>query len=190
MKAEQGGVLIELEAVLASTLFEFPATPCAMNACPRAAQAAADVAKRITDTLSYEWGGQQIYFKIGAATNADSPMSQAVEEFLTELEEFSRRELRYGECLSCCHDCPCAHGSWDDAVTEMMSDVYAALQGRQIYIPVDPDRRNMLILRDFTGNNIMKLARKYKLSSSSIYHILGKCRRKMKPEGLREAYAS
>lgn len=44
--------------------------------------------------------------------------------------------------------------------------------GQQVYFPKDIPRRNARLYDEFTGNNASALARKYNLSTASIYQIL------------------
>lgn len=177
-RVKKDNFLQELEAILASCLYEFPATACKLAVCPSAVQASANVARRIADRLSYEWGGQIMYIK-----GAGGRMPEDVEDFFTDLEAFIRKELHNGSSFSDCKSCSHVHHSWDDVVTEMLSDVLAAFQRRQIYVPFDHKRRDALIYREFTGANAGRLARKYRLSRAAIYKILRRCHAAIRQDG-------
>ena len=65
-----------------------------------------------------------------------------------------------------------------EQAANLSSNVVAAVAlhfgGQQVYFPLRSKYIEQLIKRDFTGDNIKELIRKYRVSRAQIYKILGK----------------
>ncbi len=175
---ENDNILRELETIVSHSLINNKTTMCACCHCNRLPKAAVYIAESVVDTVAYEWAGQMMYFTVqrGSTNGALGAYSTLGKEFLIEFAACLRSHLKNNAPLPACFNCPHEHGHWNSAINIIMHDILSFLAGQHCYIPFDSNRRNKLIYREFTGNNIPQLVRKYRIGTQAIYKILAKVR--------------
>ena len=138
------------------------------------------VAEQVMDVVSFDWGGQILYF----GKKIENTSSSCSDEFIIFIEDLVRKEFQSATALPCCESCNHPNNDWGPLTSDVMAAFYSFfVKGEQLYIPLDINRRNKLIRKEFTGNNINHLIRKYRVSVTGIYRIL----RQRKPKANNDA---
>lgn len=167
-------LLETLETALATALYESTDSVCSIARCDKWPHVASKVAERIVDTISWEWGGQQIYLTTSSPAGRKSEIALTTEEFFMEVQGYILDELKKYASLQACADCSQTQQDHMILAESMLGELYSALVGELFYIPFDNTRRNKRLLREYDGSNIYRLARKYRIGVPLAYSLVRK----------------
>lgn len=65
----------------------------------------------------------------------------------------------------------------------IVAEVQFEFGGQQVYMPLKSDFINSLIVRQFNGDNIPELVRRFRISRSTVYGLINKARQAQRNEG-------
>ena len=167
------------EAVITTSIKEYAQISCSQKECKHLPEMASAVAEEVIDAVSFDWAGQMLYF---ASTTRQKGSVNSGEEFLLAVEDALIAALQPSQMPSCCTECAKFPTSWDELIASVVVDFYEAHIGELLYVSFCRHRRDKLINKEFTGNNVPQLVRKYRVCSGGIYKILARCNKKIRTQ--------
>lgn len=174
--AKDTGMLTELEQMLSALIQNNTSIICRANRCKRLPAMASAVSESIFDALYLDWQGIQLYFPTGTRQGIRREGGNLGERLILEVEERLYENLQGGVRAAHCADCALEAYEWAEIVPDVAGELYASVSGQQGYISTEPARRNKLIQREFTGNNVPELVRKFHVSTKTVYDALAQAR--------------